>query len=66
MFMGSDHRILIPFSAIFGAIVLVLADTLGRIIMSPYEIPVGVVMAIVGGPFFLYLLRKGQGAYNEG
>lgn len=66
MLMGSDHRILIPFSAIFGAIVLVLADTIGRTLMSPYEIPVGVVMAIVGGPFFLYLLRKGQGAYNEG
>lgn len=58
MLMGSDHKYTIPFSIIFGAIVLLVADTLGRTIGGAIEIPVGVIMSIVGGPFFLYLLRK--------
>lgn len=66
MLMGSDHKILIPFSAMLGAFVLLMADTIGRTIASPYEIPVGVMMAVLGAPFFLYLLRKGGGNYaNE-
>lgn len=58
MLMGSDHKYTIPFSIIFGAIVLLVADTIGRTIGGAIEIPVGVIMSIVGGPFFLYLLRK--------
>lgn len=58
MLMGSDHKYTIPFSMILGSIVLLVADTLGRTIGGAIEIPVGVIMSIVGGPFFLYLLRK--------
>ncbi|MGL4337783.1 MAG: FecCD family ABC transporter permease, partial [Turicibacter sp.] len=58
MIMGSDHKYTIPFSIVLGGIVLLVADTLGRTIGGAVEIPVGVIMAIVGGPFFLFLLRK--------
>lgn len=58
MIMGSDHKYTIPFSIVLGSIVLLVADTLGRTIGGPIEIPVGVIMSIFGGPFFLYLLRK--------
>ena len=58
MIIGSDHMCLLPFSAILGAIVLVLADTISRTLFSPIEIPAGIVMAVIGVPFFLYLLRK--------
>lgn len=58
MIMGSDHKYTIPFSMVLGSIVLLVADTLGRTIGGAIEIPVGVIMSIVGGPFFLYLLRK--------
>ncbi|MEW8956701.1 FecCD family ABC transporter permease [Clostridium sp.] len=58
MLIGSDHKELIPFSAMLGALILLLADTFGRVIAAPYEIPVGIVMAVIGGPFFLYLLRR--------
>lgn len=56
--VGSDHRILIPCSALGGAIFLVLADTIARTVLSPTEIPVGVITALCGAPFFLYLLRS--------
>ena len=62
MLMGSDHKYTIPFSIIFGAIVLLVADTLARTIGGSIEIPVGVIMSIIGGPFFLYLLRR-KGSY---
>ena len=55
---GPDHRRLLPLSAITGAIFLVAADTLARIVVAPAQLPVGVVTAIVGGPFFLILLVK--------
>ncbi|GAA0865628.1 iron ABC transporter permease [Paraclostridium tenue] len=58
MIMGSDHKFTISFSIILGSMVLLVADTLGRTIGGAVEIPVGVIMSIVGGPFFLYLLRK--------
>lgn len=58
MIMGSDHKYTIPFSIVLGGIVLLVADTLGRTIGGAIEIPVGVIMSIFGGPFFLYLLRK--------
>lgn len=58
MIMGSDHKYTITFSMVLGSIVLLVADTLGRTIGGAIEIPVGVIMSIVGGPFFLYLLRK--------
>ncbi len=55
---GPDHRMLIPISALMGAIFLVLADLLARTIISPEEIPIGIITALVGGPFFLYLLKR--------
>ncbi|MBW1800766.1 MAG: iron chelate uptake ABC transporter family permease subunit, partial [Deltaproteobacteria bacterium] len=57
MAFGSDHRLLIPVSCIGGAIFLIIADTLARIIISPSELPVGVITAFLGAPFFIYLLK---------
>ncbi len=56
--MGPDHRQLIPLSALSGAMFLVIADTIGRVVVAPAELPAGVVTAIVGGPFFLVLLVR--------
>ena len=53
---GSDYRSLVPASALGGAIILLFADVLSRIVMSPAELPIGIVMALIGGPFFLMLL----------
>jgi iron complex transport system permease protein len=58
LLFGADHRLLLPASVLGGAIFLVWADTLARTVLSPTELPVGVVTAMCGGPFFLYLLRK--------
>jgi len=58
---GPDHRFLLPLSMLVGAIFLILADTLARTIVSPAGIPVGVITAFCGAPFFLYLLRKRKG-----
>ncbi len=55
--LGPDHRGLLPASALGGAIFLVMADTAARTIMAPSEIPVGIITAFVGAPFFVYLLR---------
>jgi iron complex transport system permease protein len=57
LLLGPDHVRLLPVTVLAGAIFLMLADTLARTILAPSEVPVGVVMAFIGGPFFLYLLR---------
>ncbi|PXV95728.1 iron complex transport system permease protein [Lachnotalea glycerini] len=54
--VGSRHKILLPFCAITGAILVLLADTIGRTIVSPSEIPAGIVAAILGAPYFIFLL----------
>ena len=59
MLIGSDNRYLIPFSAVFGALTVICADTAARLLFQPYELPVGVIMAFVGAPFFLSLLKRG-------
>lgn len=56
--VGSDHKVLIPFSALAGALLILTADTLGRTIIAPQEIPASTIMAIIGGPFLIFLLRK--------
>ena len=61
MIIGSNHKYSIPFSMVLGGIVLLVADTVARTLFGAIELPVGVVMSIVGGPFFLYLLRKRGG-----
>lgn len=58
MLWGPDHRFLLPASALAGAILLVSADLLARILLAPSEIPVGVITALGGAPFFVYLLRR--------
>ena len=58
MMLGTDYRFLLPGSAFLGAFVLVISDTVGRTLFSPIEIPVGIIMAFFGAPFFLYLLRR--------
>ncbi len=55
---GPDHRQLLPLSAIIGSLFLVIADTIARIIIAPAQLPVGVITALAGGPFFLILLAK--------
>ncbi|MCK2002102.1 iron ABC transporter permease [[Brevibacterium] frigoritolerans] len=57
--VGIDHRWLIPFSGLFGAVLLIAADVLSRYILMPREVPVGVMTAIIGTPFFIYIARKG-------
>ena len=58
--VGSDHRILVPFCILLGGFVLLLADTVGRCIAPPNEIAASVIMSIVGGPFFIILLKRGD------
>jgi ABC-type Fe3+-siderophore transport system permease subunit len=57
MAFGSDHRLLVPAACLGGAAFLIAADTLARLLISPSELPVGVITAFLGAPFFLYLLR---------
>jgi iron complex transport system permease protein len=59
LLFGPDYRLLIPASALCGAIAIVLADTLARTVAAPTELPVGAMTAIVGAPVFIYLLRRG-------
>jgi iron complex transport system permease protein len=60
--VGADHRLLVPASFCVGAAFLVLCDTLARTAMAPEEIPVGVITAMLGGPFFIWLLRSRRGS----
>lgn len=58
LLIGPDHRILLPASALLGSIFMIFADTIARTLISPIEIPVGIITALFGGPFFIYLLRS--------
>lgn len=58
MCLGPDNRRLVPASLIFGATVMMAADALARIVIAPQELPVGIITALCGGPFFVYLLRQ--------
>jgi len=58
-FVGSDYRYLVPASALGGMLLVILADSLSRVIISPAELPIGIVMSLIGGPFFLVLLLRG-------
>ncbi|WP_188006838.1 Iron ABC transporter permease [Sporosarcina sp. ANT_H38] len=60
LLVGSNYKYLLPMSMALGALVLMLADTGGRTLFSPLEIPAGILMAVIGGPYFLYLMRKGK------
>jgi iron complex transport system permease protein len=58
--VGGDYRRIIPFSALFGSLLVVYADILSRFIAYPFESPVGIVTAMIGAPFFLYLAKQGR------
>jgi ABC-type Fe3+-siderophore transport system, permease component len=58
--LGPGHRLLVPASALVGAIVMVAADLVARVVLAPVEIPVGIVTAVLGGPFFVWLLVRGE------
>jgi len=60
LLFGPDYRLLIPASALCGAIAIVLADTLARTVAAPTELPVGAMTAMAGAPLFIYLLRRGM------
>jgi iron complex transport system permease protein len=55
---GPDHRWLLPYAGLLGAVLLVLADVIGRVVVRPAELPVGLVLAFVGAPFFIALVRR--------
>lgn len=63
--VGTNHKVLIPFSAIIGAGLILLADTLGRTLMAPIEIPASILIAVIGGPFLIFLLRKSERIYGN-
>jgi len=58
MIIGPDHRKLVPLTALFGGGFLLIADTAARTVMAPMELPVGIITALAGGPYFIYLLRN--------
>jgi len=60
LLLGSDHWLLIPASTLFGATFLIWSDTVARTVVAPMELPVGIITAICGGPFFIYLLRRNR------
>lgn len=61
--LGPDHRLLLPAAAMAGAAFIVIADLLARTLLGPAEIPVGVLTALIGAPFFIYLLRRARREY---
>jgi len=66
MLLGAHHRYLMPASVVAGALTLTLADWLSRVMVSPAELPIGLVTSLVGGPFFFWLLLRGRSASMQG
>ncbi|MGL5436176.1 MAG: FecCD family ABC transporter permease [Lachnospiraceae bacterium] len=64
LLVGSGHKALIPFSMLGGAFLMLMADTLGRTVAAPYEIPASILLSIVGGPMLIILLRRSDKAYG--
>ena len=60
LIVGADHRLVLPASALFGASFLVVCDLIARTVVAPVEVPVGIITAIIGGPFFLWLLFRAR------
>ena len=62
--IGHNNRLVVPFSALLGSVFTLFCDLLARVLFAPYEIPVGIIMSFLGGPFFIYLLfRQRRGEY---
>ena len=65
--LGPDHRTLLPATVLLGASLLLLADLIARTLLAPLELPLGIVTALIGGPYFLFLLqytRRAQGGWG--
>jgi iron complex transport system permease protein len=65
LLVGTDHKVLIPFSALSGALLLIVADTVGRTALAPVEIPASIIMTVIGGPFLIFMLRKSERIYGN-
>lgn len=63
--VGSNHKVKIPYTMVLGALVLLLSDTIGRSIFAPYEVSPAIIMAVIGGPFFISLLRRGGDSFGS-
>ena len=63
---ANDNRLLLPASGLLGAVYVLLCDLLGRTLIAPYELPAGIIMSFIGGPFFLYLLLRKKGGRRLG
>jgi iron complex transport system permease protein len=59
--VGPNHRVMLPVTLLSGALLMIVADTLARNLLAPVELPVGVVVAAIGAPYFLYLLARSKG-----
>ena len=59
-FVGENHRILVPVSALGGAVLVLVCDMISRVLFAPYELPVGILLSFVGGPFFIFLILAGR------
>jgi iron complex transport system permease protein len=66
LFIGGNHRLLLPATVLFGGLFLTLCDTVARVLIAPAEIPVGVILAVLGGPFFVWLLVRSPGGHLTG
>lgn len=64
LLFGPDHRLLLPTAGLLGGMFLVVADLAARLVLAPAEVPVGIVTAVIGAPFFIYLLRRAKRAYE--
>ena len=60
--MGSTHQTVIPASALVGGLLLLVADTASRMLFAPAELPVGILTALIGGPFFVFLIMRSKGS----
>lgn len=66
MLVGSNYKFVLPFSALIGAIFLIWADAVARIVIAPEEMPIGIITALCGCPFFIWMLRKQTYSFGEG
>lgn len=58
---GPDHRVVLPASLLAGGVLMLFADLAARLLLAPAELPIGIVTAFIGAPFFLFLLMRGRG-----
>lgn len=66
MIVGSNYKVVLPLSALAGAIIIIWADMGARIAIAPEEMPIGIITALCGSPFFIWMLRRQRYAFGEG